>query len=113
MNPEDHMKVIHQWSENLKKQWNMTQLTEQQKVYENYWKMVHKMYVDAADMLVQQWTQRTKENNPVQNTHDLYSLWLQCCNTIYKQAMHSHSYQEAYGDMMNATINFWKSALPK
>jgi hypothetical protein len=113
VNPEEHMKQINLWMETLKNQWQFTQLNEQQKAYENYWRMLSKMCTDASDMMLQQWTQRSKENNPIKNIRELYELWLACCNEIYTKAMHSKSYQEAYGEFMNAAIHFWKSALPK
>lgn len=113
VNPDEHIKLIHHWLDALKNQWANTHLNEQQKAYETYWKMMNKMCFDASDMLVQQWVKRVKENNPIKNTHDLYELWLNCCNDIYKKAINSHSYQDAYGDMLNAAIHFWKSALNK
>lgn len=111
--PEEHIQQINQWIEALKKQWQQVHLNEQQKAYEKYWKMMFKMCSDASDMLVEQWMQRTKEHNPIKNTRELYELWLNCCNEVYKNAMHSKSYQEAYGEWMNAAIHYWKSALHK
>jgi hypothetical protein len=112
-NPEENMKLVNQWLDSLKQQWQSAQLGEQQKAFENYWKMMMKMCMDATDMLVQQWTQRARENQPVKSVRELYDLWLNCCNEVYSKSMHSKSYQEAYGEFMNAAIHFWKSALPK
>ncbi|MBX3708500.1 MAG: hypothetical protein KIT56_02370 [Gammaproteobacteria bacterium] len=112
-NPEEHMKQINLWLETLKNQWKFTQFNEQQKAYEDYWKIMEKMYVDASHMMVQQWMQRTKEKSPIGNIRELYELWLYCCNEVYTKSMHSKSYQEAYGEFLNAAIHFWKSALPK
>ena len=112
-NPEDHMKLINQWLNLLKSQWQMEQFSEQQKALETYWKMMLKMNIDASDMMVQQWRQRSKDNNPINNIHELYNLWLNCCHEVYKNAMHSKPYQDTDGEFMNAAIHFWKSALSK
>lgn len=111
--PQDHMQQINEWMEKLKKQWQFTPLDEKQNAYINYWKVMTKMCTDASEMMVNQWMQRSKENNPVKNIRELYEMWLNCCNQVYGNAMHSKSYQETYGEFMNAAINFWKSALPK
>lgn len=111
--PEDHMQQINQWLETLKSQWQNSTLTEQQKAYENYWRMMSKMCSDASDMMVKQWMQRSQQNNPVNSIRELYDLWLNCCNEIYTKGMHSKSYQDAYGELMNATIHFWKSVMQK
>lgn len=113
MNPEEQMKLIQHWSDTLKNQWSHIQLNEQQKAYETYWKMINKMCLEANDRLVQKWMENIKENNPIKNTHDLYALWLDCCNEVYKKFMHSDAYQEAYGNMFNAAIDFWKKAFYK
>jgi len=113
INPEEHIEQINKWLETLKKHWQFTALNEQQKIHENYWKIMAKMCSDASDMMVKQWIQRGKENHPIENIRELYELWLNCCNEIYTKAMHSKSYQEAYGEFMNAAMHFWKSAQPK
>jgi hypothetical protein len=112
-NPEDHLKQIQKWLDALKTQWQFTQLTDQQKMYENYWKMMSKMCSDASDMLVGQWIKRNREQDPIKNTRELYELWLNCCQEVYEKAMHSAAYQKAYGDFMNAALKYWKSAMPK
>lgn len=112
-NPEDHLKQIQKWLDSLKTQWQFTQLNEQQKMYENYWKMMSKMCSDASDMMVNQWIKRNREHDPVKNTRELYELWLNCCQEIYEKSMHSESYQKAYGDFMNSAIKYWKSVTPK
>ncbi len=113
LHPEDHMKEINVWLENLKKSWQWQPIEEQQKAYENYSKMMSKMWIDASDMLMQQWMLRTKEKQPIHSMRELYELWLNCCHEVYTKAMHSKSYQEAYGEFMNAAVHFWKSALSK
>src|SRR5579871_5779021 len=62
-NPEDHLKQIQQWLDSLKSQWQFTQLNDQQKMYENYWKTMSKMCSEASDMMVNQWIKRNRENN--------------------------------------------------
>jgi hypothetical protein len=113
LNPQDHMKQINDWMETLKNKWQAMHLDEQQKAYINYWNAMSKMSMDANEMMLKLWMQRSKEHNPIKNIPELYELWLNCCNEVYKNAMHSKSYQEAYGEFMNAAIQFWKSALNK
>jgi GR25 family glycosyltransferase involved in LPS biosynthesis len=111
--PEDHLQQMNAWLETLKAQWTFSQLNEQQKSHEKYLKEMSAMCIDAADLMSKQWVQRAQENNPVKNARELYELWLNCCNEVYAKAMHSQSYQNAYGDLMNATIHYWKAALNK
>jgi len=113
IDPEAHAKEINAWLENLKKQWQFTELNMQQKEYEAYWRMCAKMSNEAAEMILAQWTLRAKEKNPIKNIRELYDLWLDCCEKIYEKAMQSKAYQEAYGDYMNAVLNFWQSTMPK
>jgi len=110
---EDHRQQINQWMEMLKNQWNVTQFTEQQKAFKSYWKIMSQMCNDAADMMLDKWIQRSREDQPVKNTRELYELWLNCCQEVYKKSMSAKDFQEAYGEFMNATLHFWKSALPK
>ncbi len=111
--PEDHLKQINQWLETLKNQWKFTQFSEQQKAYENYWKMMSKMCNDASDMMLDKWMERSREDKPIKNIRELYELWLNCCQEIYKKSMVSKDFQEAYGEFMNAALHFWKSTMPK
>jgi hypothetical protein len=112
-NPEDHMEQIQNWMSMLKHQWEFPHLTEAQKAYEAYWKMMAKMCNEASDMLLQQWIKRFHQDNPVKNIQELYELWLSCCHEVYQRSMHSKSFQDAYGEFMNAALKFWKSAIPK
>lgn len=111
-NPEDHLKQIQQWLDVWKNQWQFTQLNEQQKAFENYWKTMAKMCSDASDMMVAEWIKRSHEHNPIKNTRELYELWLSCCHEIYQKSTHSQAYQDTYGEFMNAALKFWKSAIP-
>ncbi|RDI40080.1 poly(R)-hydroxyalkanoic acid synthase subunit PhaE [Aquicella lusitana] len=112
-NPEEHLKQIYQWLEMLKKQWEFSQLSEEQKAYHLYWMMISRMYNEALDMTVNRWINRSRENNPVKNVRELYDLWLTCCHEVYQQSLMTKTYQEAYGEFMNATFKFWQSALSK
>lgn len=112
-NPEDQFKKMQDWQGMLKKQWQFLQLDEQQKAFENYWKAMMKMSMEASDMMVEQWKKRMNTDHPVKDVRELYDLWLNCCHEIYQKGIQSKSYQEAYGEFMNAAIKFWKSALPK
>lgn len=111
--PEEHLKQINDWLETLKNQWRFSQLNEQQRVFETYWQATNKMYSEACDLMLAQWIQRSHEDNPVKNIRDLYELWLNCCQEIYKKSMSSKDFQQTYGDYMNAVLHFWKSAMTK
>ncbi len=111
--PDENLKQMNQWVEMLKKQWQMTQLMEQQKAFEAYLKMTTKMCNESADMLLEQWIKRSKEKNPVKSMQDLYELWVDCCKEIYKKSMTSKDFQQLYDQYMNAMLQFWKSAMPK
>jgi hypothetical protein len=113
VDPEDHVQQINQWIESLKKQWKFDPLNEQQRAYEQYWNMMAKLCSDASDLLLQQWIKQFKKKEPIRNVRELYELWLNCCHEVYNKAMHSRQYQEAYGDLLNAAIHFWKTAAPK
>jgi len=113
LKPEDYLDQMNAWVETLKAQWKLTELHEQQKAQEKYWKEMSSMCMEAADLMVKQWMQRAKEHNPVKNVRELYELWLNCCNEVYAKAMHTKSYQDAYGEFMNAAIHHWKSVLHK
>ncbi len=112
-NPEENMDKIRQWQEMLKSQWSFLKLDEQQKAYENYWKTMGKMCNDACDMMVAVWIKRNQENKPVKNVHELYELWLNCCNEIYSKSMQTKNFQDVYGEFMNAALKYWKSSMPK
>lgn len=109
VNPEEHAEKIQAWLESLKKQWNFSQLTDNQKMFMDYWQGVAKTCNEACDMLLQEWIKRSKENDPVKNIKELYEMWLNCCQTIYQQSLQNQSYQNAYGEFMNAAMKFWKS----
>lgn len=113
VNPEEHLKQIHAWLESLKQQWNFAQLSEEQKAYTNYWQQMSAMYQEASEKIVEEWIKRFKSGDPIKNTHELYELWLKCCHEIYQKSLHTKTYQEAYGEFMNAAMKFWKSSMPK
>jgi len=111
--PEEHLKQINDWLDSLKSQWRLSQLNDQQKAFETYWQMTTKMCNEASDKMVEQWIKRSRDNHPIKNIRELYELWLDCCQEIYKKGMASKDFQQAYGDYMNAVLQFWKSAIPK
>lgn len=112
-NPEEHMNQINLWLETLKNQWQFTQLKTDQKIYEDYWKMMGKLYSDASDMMLAQWIKRTQDKNPVKTIQELYELWLNCCKDVYTKSQQTKAYQEAYGEFMQAALKFWKDVAPK
>lgn len=112
-NPEEHLKQIHQWLENLKQQWEFSQLPDEQKAYHLFWQMLTNMFNEASDLMLKQWIKRTEENNPIKNIRELYELWLDCCHEIYQRSLRTKAYQDTYGEFMNSAFKFWQSALSK
>jgi len=113
VNPEDHLKQINQWLDALKKQWEYTQLSDEQKAYKMYWDVVTNMYNDASKLLLDQWIKRSREQKPITDIHELYELWLNCCHEVYQKAMQTKAYQEAYSEFMNAALKFWQATTQK
>lgn len=112
-NPDAYLAQMHAWLETLKKHWQFTALNEQQQATEKYWQAMSMMCCEASELMAKQWLQRAKENKPVKNIKELYELWLNACHEVYAKAMHSSAYQTIYGDLMNASIHYWQSVLPK
>ena len=112
-NPEDHLDQIKQWQDMLKNQWQFMELNPQQKEHEEYWQVMIKMCNEAFDMMVEQWIRRNREGKPIMDVRELYELWLSCCNDVYAKHMRTRSYQQMYGDFMNAALNYWKTSMPK
>ncbi|MFZ2315874.1 MAG: poly(R)-hydroxyalkanoic acid synthase subunit PhaE [Gammaproteobacteria bacterium] len=113
VNPEEHAEKIQEWFESMKKQWDVGALPQDQKIFAEYWQDVAKTCNEACDMLLQEWIKRSKQNDPVKSIKELYEMWLNCCQNIYQQSLQNHSYQEAYGNFMNAAMKFWKSYNPQ
>ena len=112
IDPVAHMQQIEIWLEHLKKQWKLASGGHDHTHYGDYFEMMNKMMNDASELMLKQWIRRVKEHDPVNNVHDLYSLWLKCCHETYQKYMHSHDFQEAYGEFMNTLFKFWKSNIP-
>jgi 5-methylcytosine-specific restriction endonuclease McrBC GTP-binding regulatory subunit McrB len=112
-NPEDHLQQIQAWLKTLSSQWNVMNLNEQQKPFEQYWKTMAELSSQASELMLKEWIKRTKEDKPISNVHELYELWLNCCHEVYAKAIRSPDYQALYGDFMNEAMKFWKSAMPK
>lgn len=111
-NPQDHLKQIQSWLDTFKKQWEFAQLTEEQKKYQEYWKMMANMCTEASEMMTKEWIKRSHEENPVKDIRELYELWVDCCQNVYQKSLQSNAYQDTYNEFMNAAIKFWKSAMP-
>jgi hypothetical protein len=109
VNPEEHLEQINAWAETIKNHWQSLKLTAELQAYENYFKSVSTMCIDASNMMVQKWIERYKENRPIKNNRELYELWLESCHEVYQAAMHEKTFQIMYGDFMNSTIHYWKT----
>lgn len=113
VNPEEHMKQIRQWLDSLKNQWEFIQLSDDQKAMQTYWKNMTKMCLDASDKMLEEWIKRSREKDPVKSVRELYEIWLNCCHEVYQKSLQSKTYQDAYGEFMNAAFKFWKAGMPK
>ena len=111
-NPDEYLKQMHEWLETFKKQWEFSQLTDEQKTYRAYWMMMSKLYNEASSLMIEQWTRRIQEQNPIKSVRELYDLWLKSCQEVYQKAFSTNSYQDI-GEMMNSAVKFWQSTLSK
>ncbi len=109
VNPEEHAEQVHEWLESMKKQWDFSHLSKNQEIFAQYWQSIAQVSAEAGDMLLQEWIRRTRENDPVKSTKELYEMWLACCQSIYQESLKNQKYQEAYGDFVNTAMKFWKS----
>ncbi|OGT42721.1 MAG: hypothetical protein A3F42_06260 [Gammaproteobacteria bacterium RIFCSPHIGHO2_12_FULL_37_34] len=109
---EEQLQLMRQCLDVFKQQWEFMQLTEEQKAHQVYLRLLKKMYNDACELLFDQWSNRLKQENPIQNMKELFDLWTHCCQATYQNTLHSQSFQEAYNEWMNAAIRFWESAMP-
>ena len=107
--PEENLKDINKWLESLKSRWERTQGMGGEDNFHPYWKMVSKMYQDAADLMLKEWIKRSHGTHPVNGIHDLYELWLSSCHQVYQQTLHTKMYQDMYGDLMSAAAKFWQT----
>src|SRR3990167_5039477 len=107
LDPKQHLEKIHAWLETLKRQWEIHCYAEKQKMY---WDTILKLYNETSELMINEWIRRSKDENPIQSTRDLYELWLACCTETYQKAMNSKDFQSVFGDWMNAAINFWVKA---
>jgi hypothetical protein len=109
--PDKHMDVIHEWLSILTKQWNFSPYNEQLKSYEQYTNLMNDMMLKTSQMLLDRWIAIAKTNQPINNVRDLYELWLSCCHDVYSETMHTKAYQDVYGELMNQTLQFWKTMM--
>jgi hypothetical protein len=111
LDPEKCQQQIQQWLTIMKQQWAMAASTVQPQ-YQPYTNMMISVCTSAADLLMNEWKRRAKSENPVTDIRELYELWLDCCQTEYKKALHTASVHEAYSDMLNSALKIWKTAMP-
>lgn len=111
VNPEEHLKQINQWLEQLKNQWRVIPFLGEQPPL--YWKMIANMYDQAANLTLERWIKRSREKNPINTINELYELWLNCCREECLKATESKAYQEAYAEFMKSTLQFWERTLSK
>lgn len=111
--PEAHLDEINKWLDSLKAQWEQNQYLDGQKIYQDYWKFMHKLCHDAADTMMREWIKRSRDRHYVKNIHDLYELWLRSCSDSYKKSLESVNGHDTYAEFMNQAIKFWQSYMPK
>lgn len=112
-NPQDHLKQINHWLNTLKNQWAYMQFPDDQDESAIYWKNMNKMCHEASDHMLEQWLKRAREGHPIKSLRELYDLWLECCHEVFERHLQTKAYQDAYGDLMNATFQFWKTNVPQ
>ncbi|MBA3661406.1 MAG: hypothetical protein H0W64_06740 [Gammaproteobacteria bacterium] len=113
LNPEDNLKKITEWLNTLKNQWSFLQFPDDQDGNAIYWKNMNKMCHEASDLMVEQWVKRTRSQRPIRNVHELYQLWLECCQEVYQRSLQTNASPEKYGELMNAAFYFWKNNMPQ
>lgn len=111
--PKQNTHQVQAWLDMLKQNWQAGVMGGQQKAFEMYYNMMMKMYNESANMMLEQWKQRYEEQNPIKNASELYELWLNCCNEVYKNNLNNNVYQQNFADMINTMAKFWKSMIPK
>ena len=113
VNPADHVEKINAWLETLKLNWSAASITNEHKDQAYCWNVMQTIYSNAADGMTAQWIQRTQENNPIKNTHELYELWLKSCQEMYQKMLSTKTYHETYSEFMNKALKFWESTTRK
>ena len=111
--PEDNLQQINVWLDKLKSQWENNQLTDEQKPFEAYWKMMSKMCSDATELMLNQWIKRSQEDNPIKTIRELYELWLSSCHEVYQKSLQSKAFQDAYNEFTQSAFKYWKLAVAK
>ena len=113
MKPEEHMRQIQQWQEAFRNQWQMPNFGDQQRIYEQYWTTMVKLYSDSLERMMDMWMVRSKNNDPIASVQELYQVWLKSCQEVFGKTIASTNYQDMYGDWMNNVLKFWKTMTPK
>lgn len=110
--PEDYLSNIQGWADHMKTQWAHFYPTEEQKMFSGFLKNMNQVHHDAIDRMIDEWMLKAKQNDPIKNTRDLYELWLNCCDEIYKKSIQSKTYQKSYHDMIQNMFEYWKTYTP-
>lgn len=112
VNPENHRQQIDAWFNALKEYWQFIPHHVQEKIDENYWKIILKIYYEATSQLIELWIKRFQERQPIKNINELYELWLDCCQEVYSKTIKSKTYQNIYGEWMNTALKYWRRTMP-
>lgn len=78
--------------------------------WQELWMKPMKAYFETMsgqvfDMMMAQWMQRAREENPIKTSQELYDLWLNSCHDIYQKMLKSEPYQKAFNDWMQGMTN--------
>lgn len=106
---DEQIQLMRQCLDRFKQQWELMQLTEEQQAHQVYLRLLKKMYNDASELMFEQWCNRLKQDNPIQNTKELFDLWAHCCQATYQNTVCS----KAYHEWMNTALRFWETTVPK
>ena len=112
-NPKENIQQINAWLETLKTQWQYHNMSSEQQFSHTYFQLLEKMYNHSIERFLAEWIKRYEDNNPIQNTRDLYEMWLSCCQEEFQRMLATPSYQKAYAMFLNAGLKVWQDTLKK
>lgn len=112
-NPQDHMQQIQQWQDAFRNQWQMPNFGDHQRIYEQYWATMVKLYSESMERMMNVWMVRASNNNPISSVHELYQVWLKSCQEVFEKTITTTNYQDMYGEWMNNVLKYWKTMTPK
>lgn len=104
------LKDVQAWLDKLKHDWESIALPNKQ---QDYWRMMTEVHQQASEKLLEEWRRRAETTQAIQTMHELYELWLDYCHQAQQKILKSSSFQDAYGEWMNATAKLWQSVMPK